>query len=76
MKVKEEGGRGRGGVEEYKSLSKAEYMFMLVRLWVWVGHVLGLLATVFTCASTTNKATKQIPLSVSKTLLVGQHHFW
>ena len=71
MKVKEE---EEGGVEEYKSLSTAEYMFMLVRLWVWVGHVLGLLATVFTCA--TNKATKQIPLSLSKTLLGGQHHFW
>lgn len=52
-------------------MSKAEYMFMLVRLWVWVGHVLGLLATVLTCASTTNKATKQIPLSLSKTLLGG-----
>ena len=40
-------------------------------VWVWVGHVLGLLATVFTCGSTTNRATKQMPLNVSKPLVAS-----
>ena len=33
--------------------------------------MLGLLATVFTCGSTTNKATKQMPLNVSKPLVAS-----
>ena len=41
MKVREERGRGRGGVcggvQVQCSLSTAEYMFMLVRLYVCMG---------------------------------------